>query len=135
MENIKNIEVIYTKEAPEPIGPYSQATKFNGLIFTSGQLGIDPATGVLAGSEIERQAEQSLYNLERILTAANSDLSHVIETVIYLTNIKDFQAVNKIYTEKMKGHKPARTTVEVSSLPLFSKIEIKMTAAEKFSQP
>jgi 2-iminobutanoate/2-iminopropanoate deaminase len=128
MEN-KKLEIIHTDKAPQAIGPYSQAIKFERMIFTSGQLGINPATGQLASDDIAGQTEQVLTNLENILISCNSGLENVIETTIYLASMNDFSTVNKIYSSRMKEHKPARATVQVAALPLNARIEIKMTAA------
>jgi 2-iminobutanoate/2-iminopropanoate deaminase len=135
MKNEKNknkkIQSVYTDKAPQAIGPYSQAVKLGELIFTSGQLGIDASTGKLISDDIKAQTEQVLKNLENVLIASNSDFNHVLETMIFMVDLSSFAIVNKIYSERIGEHKPARATVQVSALPLNAKIEIKMTAAAK----
>jgi len=122
------MQIIETDKAPEAIGPYSQAIKHNGFIFTAGQLGIDPATGKLIDDTIEAQTEQIMKNLKSILSEADASFINVVETVIYITDLNNFKTVNEIYAKYLNGHKPARATVQVAGLPLGGKIEIKMTA-------
>ncbi len=118
-------EIIYTKNAPEPIGPYSQAIKFNRqLIFTSGQIAIDPATGNLAGSTIKEQTRQTIENIKNILEKSGSDLSKVIKTTVYLKNIAEFPEMNEVYNEFFSESKPARSTIEAARLPKDGLIEI-----------
>lgn len=118
-------EIIYTKNAPEPIGPYSQAIKFNRqLIFTSGQIAIDPATGNLAGSTIKEQTRQTIENIKNILEKTGSDLSKVIKTTVYLKNISEFPEMNEVYNEFFGESKPARSTIEAARLPKDGLIEI-----------
>jgi len=110
------MKIIYSKNAPQPIGPYSQAIEANGFIFCAGQVGIDPKTGNLAEG-LENQVRQIMKNIQAILQAAGSDFDHVVKTTIFLTNITDFPAVNTMYAEYFSSHKPARSTVAVSKLP------------------
>jgi len=110
------MKFIQTDKAPGAIGPYSQATVSNGFIFCSGQIGLDPQTKTLVEG-IEEQTRQVIKNLEEVLTAAGSDLQHVVKTTIYVTDVNDFAKVNAIYEECFGDHKPARATVEVSNLP------------------
>jgi 2-iminobutanoate/2-iminopropanoate deaminase len=118
-------EIIYTKKAPEPIGPYSQAIKFNGhIIFTSGQVAIDPATGNLKGSTIKEQTRAALENLQHILEAAGSDIKNVIKTTVYLKNIVEFPDMNEVYNEYFGESKPARSTIEAARLPKDALVEI-----------
>lgn len=103
------IEEIATASAPAALGAYSQAVKANGFVFVSGQLGIDPATGELAGETAAEQAAQSLRNIANILAAAGADMTHVVRTTIYLKNVEDFAEVNARYAEVFTGSvKPAR---------------------------
>lgn len=122
------MEIILSKEAPEPIGPYSQAIKTDNFIFISGQLGIDPKTGKLVSDNIEDQTKQALKNIENILKEAKCPLNNVIDVTIFLTDLNNFKVVNEIYSSFFKSHKPTRTTVQVAALPLNAKIEIKTVA-------
>lgn len=117
------IKTIQTKKAPEAIGPYSQAIIANGFVFCSGQIGLDPATdGLVEG--IEKQTRRVMDNLAGVLSSAGTDFAHVVKTTIYLKNISDFLAVNRIYGEYFTVHKPARATVRVADLPKGALIEI-----------
>lgn len=120
-------ETIHTDRAPKPIGPYSQAIQGGGLVFTSGQIGIDPLTGNVS-ADMGEQTEQIMKNLQEILSASGSDFSDVVSTRIYLTNISDFSTVNEIYSRYMERSAPARSTIGVSGLPKGARIEIEMIA-------
>ena len=109
-------EVIYTKNAPDAIGPYSQAIKTNGLVFTSGQIAINPATGNVEADTIEGQTEQVMQNLKKLLEAAGSSLEKAVKTVCFLADMNDFAAFNAIYGQYFTG-KPARSCVAVKPLP------------------
>jgi len=117
------MKFISTNDAPEAIGPYSQAVEVNGLVYTSGQIGLLP-DGKLAGIDVEIQAHQVMKNLYYVLEAAGSQFTDVVKTTIYLEDMRDFDAVNKIYEYHFKEHKPVRSTVAVRSLPREVKIEI-----------
>ena len=117
-------EIVSTKDAPAAIGPYSQAIKAAGLVFISGQIPLDPASGEIAGDSIEAQTKSVMKNLEAVLKAAGSDLDKVIKTTIYLTDLNDFALVNGIYGSYFNDSPPARATVEVSGLPKGVKVEI-----------
>ena len=119
--------VVRTDAAPAPIGPYAQAIRAGELIYTSGELGLDPATGNLAEG-VEAQARQALANLDAILTAAGSSPADVVKTTIYLADINDFVAVNKIYAEVFKDAPPARSTVQVAALPRDARVMIDIVA-------
>ena len=121
-------EIIYSKNAPEPIGPYSQAIKFNNLVFTSGQIAIDPISGNFVDGDIKAQTKQTIKNIENILEAAGSDLSKVIKVTVFLKDITEFTAMNEIYEEYLGKSKPARSTVEASKLPKDASIEIDVVA-------
>jgi len=114
---------VQTHDAPQAIGPYSQAIKSGGFVYTSGQIGLMP-TGELAGSDVEIQTHQVLKNLHYVLEAAGAKMTDVIKTTIYLADMDDFAQVNAIYERYFGDHKPARSTVEVSRLPKDVKIEI-----------
>ena len=117
-------EIVSTKDAPAAIGPYSQAIKAADLVFISGQIPLDPASGEIAGDSIEAQTERVIKNLEAVLNAAGSGLDKVIKTTIYLTDLSDFAVVNEIYGSYFNDAPPARATVEVSGLPKGVKVEI-----------
>lgn len=116
---------IRTKAAPEPVGPYSQAVVYAGLVYASGQIPIDPRNGQKVEGEIEAQTEQVIANLAAVLEAAGSALEKVIRATVYLTDLSLFPRVNAVYAEHFRGiPAPARATVEVSALPLGSLVEI-----------
>jgi 2-iminobutanoate/2-iminopropanoate deaminase len=117
------MEIIATDQAPEAIGPYSQAVRSGNLVFCSGQLGIQPASGHL-GDGVAAQTRQALENLAAVLKAAGCGLSNVTKTSIFLADMNDFKTVNAIYAEAFGEHKPARATVEVARLPLDACVEI-----------
>jgi 2-iminobutanoate/2-iminopropanoate deaminase len=102
---------------PEPVGPYSPGMMFDRLVFVSGQGATDPATGQLAGLDVETQAEQVFRNIRTILEAAGSDLSRVLRCGVFIVDMRDFEAMNRVYARVFGDHKPARTTVQVASLP------------------
>lgn len=114
---------------PAAIGPYSKATEKSGFVFTSGQLGIDPATGKLVSDDVEAQTKQALANIKEVLRATGLSFFEVVKTTIFLTDLKDFQRVNAIYEAELEGAKPARSTVQVAALPAGGKIEIETIAA------
>lgn len=120
--------VIATKNSPAAIGPYSQGIKLNDLIFSSGQLGMDPATGELV-SGVKAQTEQAMKNLKAVLEAGGSSLDRVIKTTIFLKNMTDFPVVNEVYGSFFSGDKPARSTIEVAALPKGGLVEIEAIAS------
>lgn len=120
--------IIESRSAPAAIGPYSQAILAGGLLYTSGQLGIDPATGALPET-VEEQTKQSLKNLQAILEEAGMRKTDVIKTVVFLKNMADFAVVNGIYAGFFGDHKPARSCVEVAQLPKGGLVEIEAVAA------
>jgi len=115
---------IVTPDAPKAIGPYSQGISAGGLIFVSGQLGIDPETGELVAGGIEEQTHQVLRNISAILSAASAGLAGVVKTTVYLKDLKDFPAMNAVYAEFFDQNLPARATVQVSALPKGALVEI-----------
>jgi 2-iminobutanoate/2-iminopropanoate deaminase len=118
-------EEIRTTNAPEAVGPYSQAVEAGGFVFLSGQLGIDPASGQIEAPDAAGQAKQALVNLRAVLEAAGLSMLDVVKTTIYLTDISDFAAVNKVYASFFTGGTfPARATVQVGALPKEGKVEI-----------
>ena len=123
-------EVISTKDAPQAIGPYSQAIKANGLIFTSGQVAIDPANQQVVAGDISAQTDRVLRNLSEILEAAGSGLGKVVRATVFLKNMNDFAAMNAVYGKYFSTAPPARTTVEVARLPKDVLVEIDVVALE-----
>ncbi len=122
-------EIIRTGNAPAAIGPYSQATAKNGLVFVSGQLPIDPATGAFAGDDIRSQTAQSLKNVRAILEAKGLSMDDVLKTTVLLKNIGDFAAMNEVYATFFTGDCPARAAFEVAALPKDALVEIEAVAA------
>ncbi len=122
------ITKIETSRAPAAIGPYSQAMVVNGMLYTSGQIGLDPETGHVSGNCIDMQAEQCCKNISAILEAAGTDFSHVVKTTCFLADMKDFAAFNAVY-EKYFISKPARSCVAVRELPRQLLCEIEVIAA------
>ena len=118
------MKIINTKNAPAAIGPYSQAILVNNILFTSGQIPINPETNEIVSSDIEEQTKQVLKNIKAILEEAGYNLNDVAKTTIYLKDLQHFGTVNKLYEEFFNGHKPARTTIEVSRLPKDVLVEI-----------
>ena len=115
---------INTDKAPAAIGPYSQAVKTGNLLFTSGQLPIDPATGKIPEGSIETRAHQVFTNLAAIAKEAGTNLDRAVKTTVYLADIKDFSAVNTVYAEYFKAPFPARSAFQVAALPLGADIEV-----------
>jgi 2-iminobutanoate/2-iminopropanoate deaminase len=118
---------VHTDKAPKAVGPYSQATISNDLVFCSGQIGLDPITNNLVGDDIVSQTEQTLKNLKAVLEQAGSSLNKSVKTTCYLKNISDYQKFNEIYEKYFIG-KPARATIEVSNLPKGALVEIDVIA-------
>ncbi len=116
-------QAIHTTNAPEAIGPYSQAVEAGGMLFVSGQLPVDPGTGNLSFGDVEAQTSRVLSNLGAILKAAGYGFGDVVKTTVYLSDMADFQHMNTVYASVFT-HKPARSTVEVSALPRNARIEI-----------
>ncbi len=129
MPEVITLEVVSTKDAPQAIGPYSQAIKHNGMVFVSGQIPLNPATMTLVEGTIVEQTHQVLKNLTAILAASGSNFSNVLKTTVFLRDMNDFDEMNKIYGEYFTSHKPARATVQVSRLPKDVAIEIELVAA------
>jgi 2-iminobutanoate/2-iminopropanoate deaminase len=121
-------EVVSTKDAPQAIGPYSQAIKANGFVFTSGQIAIDPATQQVVAGDVAAQTDRVLRNLSEILEAAGSGLGKVVRTTVFLKNMDDFAAMNKVYGQYFSSDAPARSTVEVVRLPKDVLVEIDVIA-------
>jgi 2-iminobutanoate/2-iminopropanoate deaminase len=122
------MDFVSSKDAPKAIGPYSQAIKANGLLFTSGQVGLDPVSGDLVSADFSAQVRRVFENLKAVLKAGGSDFRKVTKATVYLTDMANFQTMNGIYTEYFGDHKPARTTVAVSGLPKGALIEVDLVA-------
>jgi 2-iminobutanoate/2-iminopropanoate deaminase len=123
-------KILLTNNAPAPIGPYSQAVQTGNLLFISGQIPIDPATGELNNKDIATETHQVMLNLKAILTEADMSFDNVIKTSIFLTDMKQFGTVNEVYGGFFTSDPPARETVQVSALPKFVNVEISMIAAK-----
>ena len=120
-------EIISTQKAPGAIGPYSQAVRAGDMLFTSGQLGLNPETGVLAEG-VRAQADQALKNLGAILHEAGLDYKDVIKTVVFIKNMADFKTVNEVYAQYFTANYPARSCVEVAALPMDGLVEVECVA-------
>lgn len=125
---MSEIEVVETDRAPSALGPYSQAIIVNGVVYTSGQLGVIPETGEFVGDSAAAQTEQALKNLESVLNEAGSSLKNVFKTLIFLSDINDFSAVNEIYSTYFTSPFPARSCVQAAALPKNAKVEIEVIA-------
>ncbi len=128
MSKKMNKTIIITGDAPGPTGPYSQATKFNNLVFISGQIAIDPKSGVVIEGGVKEQTKQIFENIKAILEAADSSLEKVLKITVYLRNMDFFKTVNEVFNEYLKGNYPARETVEVCRLPGEVDVEISAIA-------
>ena len=123
-------KVVASKDAPQPIGPYSQAIKAGGFVFASGQIALNPATGKLIEGDIKAQTERVLKNLTAVLGAAGSSMDRVVRTTVFLKNISDFPAMNEVYGQFFKNEPPSRTTVGVAALPRDALLEIDVVALQ-----
>jgi len=121
-------EVIATENAPAAVGPYSQGIRAGHLIFTAGQLGMDPTTGKLVAGGVEAQARQALTNLQAVLEAAGTSLDRAVKVTVFLGDIQDFKAVNGVYAQFFTQDPPARSAVQVAALPLGGLVEIEVIA-------
>jgi 2-iminobutanoate/2-iminopropanoate deaminase len=122
------MDYVATPDAPQAIGPYSQAVKANGVVYTSGQIALDPATGNLVEGSFEDQVHRVMRNLEAVLKAAGSGFDRVLRATVYVTDLANFGALNTIYESYFGAHKPARTTIQASALPKGSMVEIDLIA-------
>jgi len=121
-------QVVQTDKAAAPIGPYSQAIVANGFVFVAGEKGLDPATGKIVAGGIAAETRQTLTNIQHILEAAGSSFDRAVQTFVYLVDVDDFAAMNKVYAEFFRIKPPGRTTVAVSALPAGARVEITVTA-------
>lgn len=124
------MKALHTNLAPAAIGPYSQAIEVNGIIFASGQLPIDPATGEFAEGGIKGQTRQALNNASHIMEEAGTDLSHVVKTTVYLADMSDFVDMNEVYSTFFKEPYPARSAVSVKALPKGALVEVECIAVK-----
>ncbi len=122
------MDYVATPDAPQAIGPYSQAVKANGLVFTSGQIALDPATGNVVDGSFADQVHRVFRNLDAVLKEAGSGFDRVLRATVYVTDLANFQTLNTIYAEYFGEHKPARTTVQASALPKGGAVEIDLIA-------
>jgi 2-iminobutanoate/2-iminopropanoate deaminase len=122
------INLVATPGAPKAIGPYSQGVRANGLLFTAGQVALDPATGELVPGGIAEQTTRAMENLRAVLTAAGTDFSQVVKTTVFLVDMADFTAMNEVYGRAFGAHRPARSTVAVAALPRGARVEIEVIA-------
>lgn len=122
-------EIVATENAPGAIGPYSQAVKNEGVVYCSGQIPLDPATGKIVEGGIEAQTERVLKNLEAVLTAAGASFATVLKTTVYMTDLSEFPKMNAIYGKSFPASSPARATVQVAGLPMGAKVEIDALAS------
>jgi len=119
---------IHSDQAPKAVGPYSQAIRHGNVLYLSGQIGLVPDTGKLAGDDLKSQAAQVMHNLEAVLHEAGAATSDIIKVGIYLTDMDDFPVLNQLYADWLGEHRPARATVAVAALPLGAKIEMDLIA-------
>ncbi|MFQ6101497.1 MAG: Rid family detoxifying hydrolase [Anaerolineae bacterium] len=123
-----NKQIVATDQAPAAVGPYSQAVCAGGFVFTAGQIGLDPATGKLVGEDAASQTQRALQNIETILKAAGSCMRHAVKTTVYLADMADFGAMNRVYAEFFPEEPPARATLQAAALPLAARVEIEVVA-------
>ena len=124
------MKVVYTDKAPAAIGPYSQAMILNGVLFTSGQIPVNPATGEINGDTIETQAEQVMKNMKNLLEAAGTSLDNVVKTTVFIQSMDDFATINGIYSKYFEKECPARSCVEVAKLPKGVLLEMEAIAVK-----
>ena len=129
MKTRKEMDIVFTENAPHPIGPYSQAVKHKDTLYISGQIGINPSTGKLIQDTIQAETEQVLKNVAAILQAENLRKESVIKCSIFISDMDQFTQINEVYSEFFDGHSPARETVEVSRLPAGANVEISVIAS------
>lgn len=121
-------ETVAVPDAPNAIGPYAQGVMAGGFLFTAGQIPLDPVTMKLVEGDIAVQTARVLDNLEAVLRGAGATLAHVVKTTVFLADLRDFAAMNKVYAERFGAHRPARSTVQVAALPAGARLEIELVA-------
>jgi 2-iminobutanoate/2-iminopropanoate deaminase len=130
-ENKMKKTIVHTDKAPAAVGPYSQAVKIGELVYTAGQIALDPATGQIVEGDVQAQTEQVLQNLRAVLKAAGSSLKNVVKTTVFLQDMGDFAAMNEVYGRYFTKNPPARSAVQVAALPLGAQVEIEAVALVK----
>jgi len=125
------MDFVSTDRAPKAIGPYSQATLVGNVIYTAGQVALDPATMQMVGKDVAEQTDRVLQNLTAVLEAAGSGLTHVVKTTVFLADMADFAAMNEVYARHFGDHRPARSTVAVRTLPKDARVEIDAIALKR----
>ncbi len=123
-------KIIKTDQAAQPVGPYNQAVKVNNMLFVSGQIPLDPATGELVQGDVQAQTHMVMKNIKAILAAAEMDFNHVVKCSIFISDMHDFPKINEVYASYFEQDPPARETVQVGALPKFVDVEISCIAAE-----
>ena len=123
-----SIQIIHSESAPKAVGPYSQATAHAGILYASGQIGLDPKLGKMVADDVEAQARQVTKNLTAVLQKAGATTNDILKVNIFLVDMEDFPLVNAIYAEWLGEHRPARATVAVAALPLGAKVEMDLIA-------
>ncbi len=121
-------KIVSTTEAPAAVGPYSQAVRVGSMLFTAGQIPLDPQSGQLVSQDVAEQTKRVLENLTAVLRAENMNFSNIVKTTVFMTNLGDFQTMNEIYASYFKDAPPARSTVQVSALPKGAQVEIEVVA-------
>jgi 2-iminobutanoate/2-iminopropanoate deaminase len=125
---VKTLHAISTDKAPKAIGPYSQAVVADNVVYTAGQVALDPTSGELVGTSVAEQTEQVLKNIAAVLVASGASLGQVVKTTVYLADMADFAAMNEVYARHFGGHRPARSTVQAAGLPKGARVEIDAVA-------
>jgi 2-iminobutanoate/2-iminopropanoate deaminase len=125
---MSTIDAVHANDAPKAVGPYSQGIRHGDVLYLSGQIGLDPATGSLVGDTVDAQAQQVMHNLSAVLHAGGCSTQDIIKANIYLVDMADFPKINAMYAEWLGEHRPARATVAVAALPLAAKVEIDLIA-------
>jgi 2-iminobutanoate/2-iminopropanoate deaminase len=121
---VTTLNPVATDKAPKAIGPYSQAIVVDNVVYTAGQVALDPVTGELIGKTVAEQTEQALKNITAVLAASGSSLGQVVKTTVFLADMADFTAMNEVYAKHFGGHRPARSTVQAAGLPKGARVEI-----------
>jgi 2-iminobutanoate/2-iminopropanoate deaminase len=125
---VKTLHAVSTDNAPKAIGPYSQAVIADNVVYTAGQVALDPTSGELVGTSVAEQTEQVLKNIAAVLAASGASLGQVVKTTVYLADMADFSAMNEVYARHFGGHRPARSTVQAAGLPKGARVEIDAVA-------
>jgi len=125
---VKTLHAVSTDKAPKAIGPYSQAVIADDVVYTAGQVALDPTSGELVGTSVTEQTEQVLKNIAAVLAASGASLGQVVKTTVYLADMADFSAMNEVYARHFGGHRPARSTVQAAGLPKGARVEIDAVA-------